>query len=186
MRWRLFLLFILSIPTAMMAQKPVSFPSEYIDFTIDNECFTINGIYTFRNNTGTTIFHDILFPFVNEVSQIDTISIVDLRNFQRVPFKKLKKEVVFNLNIAPNDSTEINIFYKQKRTHKNVYILTSAQSWGEPLEKAVYTLTIDKNLKIDSFSIEPDSAKTGDEYTTYFWSKFNFMPQTDFEITIAQ
>jgi hypothetical protein len=52
------------------------------------------------------------------------------------------------------------------------------------LEKAVYTLTTSKNLKIDSFSIEPDSSKTDSEQKTYFWEKINFTPQSDFEIIL--
>jgi len=164
------------------AQKPISFPSEYIDFTIDEQYFTINGIYTFCNNTQKPINHDILFPFATDVSQIDTISIVDLRNFHPLPFKKLKKEVLFNLSVAPGDSTEVNIFYRQKKTIRNTYILTSTQSWGEPLEKAIYTLTTSKKLMIRTFSLQPDSSSTDSENTIYYWNNFNFSPLVNFEV----
>jgi hypothetical protein len=182
--WLILVLGITAIQVC--AQRPVSFPSEYIDFTIDNQFFSVNGIYTFRNNTGKTINHDILFPFATDISNIDSISIIDLTRLQTLPFLKHNREIIFQLTVAPFDSTEINIFFRQKIAEKNTYILMSTQTWEQPLEKAVYTLTTAKNLKIKSFSIEPDSSKTDSEHKTYFWERINFNPQTDFEIFLDQ
>jgi hypothetical protein len=68
---KFWLILVLSFTSLQLfAQRPVSFPSEYIDFTIDNQYFSINGIYTFRNKTGETINHDILYPFATELSNI--------------------------------------------------------------------------------------------------------------------
>jgi hypothetical protein len=169
----------------LYAQHPVSFPSEYIDFTIDSQFFSINGIYTFRNNTGQTIHHDILYPFATDISNVDSISIIDLNRMNILPFLKRNQDIIFNIMVAPFDSTEINIFFRQKTEVKNTYILMSTKTWEKPLEKAVYTLTISNVLKIKSFSIEPDSVRTDSVNSTYFWEKINFNPQTDFEIILA-
>lgn len=168
----------------IQAEKPVSFTSEYIDFIIDNKYFSVNGIYNFRNNTGKAINHDILFPFASDVSLIDSIEITDLKNRHSLPYKKLRKEVLFNLPIAAHDSTGIKVYYRQKKERRNIYILTSTQSWGEPLKKAFYSLTTDIDPGVNFFSIEPDYSITDSIHKIYFWEKSNFLPQTDLEIVI--
>jgi hypothetical protein len=180
--WLMLILCVTGIQ--LFAQHPVSFPAEYIDFTIDRQYFSVNGIYIFRNNTGQTIHHDILYPFATDISNVDSISIIDLNRMNILPFLKRNQDIIFNLMVAPFDSTEINIFFRQKTAVKNTYILMSTKTWEKPLEKATYTLTTSKNLIINSFSIKPDFSRTDSKYKTYFWKRINFNPQTDFEITI--
>ena len=86
--------------------------------------------------------------------------------------------------LSPKDTVDVNIFYRQKISSVNKYIIVSTQSWGKPLETAVYTLTTDKKLKIKSFSYTPDSIKEVNDKRLYFWKKQQFMPTIDFEITI--
>jgi hypothetical protein len=174
------LFFILKIS----AKNPVSFPSEFIDFKIDSSYFSINGIYTFRNNTGTISNSNILFPFAIKTALVDSIKIINLSNFRTVNYTKLEQSISFNLHLLPSDSVEYNIFYRQHLEKKNTYILTTTKSWGAPLEKAVYTLTTGRNMKISSFSINPDSSKTDNFIKTYFWTKYKFTPQSDFEVII--
>jgi hypothetical protein len=166
------------------AQKPISFISEYIDFSIDKEYFTINGIYNFRNNNGEPLHYDIPFPFASEISMVDSVSVIDLKAIRSLPFKKNSQGILFNVAIAGYDSTGINIYYRQKREACNQYILRSTQSWGEPLKKAVYTLTTDRNLTIKSFSIAPDSSSKNQQGITYYWQKTNFLPSVDFIVCI--
>jgi len=166
------------------AQKHVSFSSEYIDFKIDDNYFSINGIYVFENNTGKHIHTDISFPFPVKTSLIDSIRIINMKNMQLVPYRKYEQNIIFNLSLSPFDTSEMNIYYRQPLAGKNSYILRSTKSWGTPLEKAVYTLTVIKNIKIISFSVEPDSSKTNSSDNTYYWTKFNYEPQSDFEIVM--
>jgi hypothetical protein len=86
--------------------------------------------------------------------------------------------------LLPKDTVDVNIFYRQKISTVNKYIITSTQSWGKPLETAVYTLTTDKNLKIKSFTYVPDSIRDTVNKRLYIWKKQHFMPKIDFEITI--
>lgn len=168
----------------LAAQQKIAFISEYIDFTIDDNYFTINGIYNFKNNTDQFINKKISFPFAVETSLIDSIRIVNLNNLQIIPYKKEAKEIMFFLSISPLDTVRINIFYHQKKELKNVYILKSASSWDKPLEEAIYTLTVNDNIKIKSYSIEPDSFTTGLKVVVYYWNKYEFKPDIDFEIQI--
>jgi hypothetical protein len=166
------------------AQKPVAFPSEYIDFRIDSNYFSINGIYTFRNKTNEIINTNIQFPFAVNTALIDSIRVINLKNLKTINYSEDEKSIFFNLYLSPHDSVQYNIYYRQKSDKKNTYILTTTQSWGAPLENAVYSLTADKRIKIISLSLKPDSSISDQFHTTYFWHKQNFSPQTDFEIII--
>jgi hypothetical protein len=166
------------------AQKPILFPAEYIDFKIDSNYFSINGIYTFKNNTDTSVFTEIFFPFAADMSFIDCIQVVNLTSLKPVTYRKRKKGISFHLQLGPNGNVDLNISYRQPLARKNSYILTTTKLWGRPLEKAVYNLTADKNLKIVSFSLKPDSSNVGLVHSTYYWNKQNFTPPADFEVII--
>jgi hypothetical protein len=165
-------------------KNQISFFEEHIDFTLDNKYFIINGIYYFHNNTDRIINQQILFPFADKTTTIDSIKIINLSTCTNIQFKRLENSVLFNFMLPPKDTVDVNIFYKQKISAVNRYIITSTQLWEEPLEKAVYTLTIDKNLKIKSFTYVPDSIGETGNKQLYFWKKRHFMPKIDFEITI--
>lgn len=185
---RVFLLIsiLLSSICQIFAQKSISFPSEFIDFKIDNNYFSINGIYSFRNNTDQYVNKKILFPFAVKTCLIDSIRIINLQNLKSLAFNKEIEGITFNIQIPPDTTIEINIFYRQQLSKTNSYILTTTKSWGAPLEKAVYSLVTNKNLKILSLSLEPDSSRNDSLHTTYFWHKQNFTPQTNFEVIIDE
>ncbi len=168
------------------AQNKISFTSEFIDFRIDQKYFSVNGIYTFVNKTKANSNTIIFYPFTVNSDSIDSIHVINLKNMNRVRYFKKERYISFNLKISSYDTVEYNIFYRQPLKIKNTYILTTTKYWGAPLDNAVYTLTADKNIKITSFSFEPDSSKSNLESTIWFWHKRNFQPEMDFVITIDQ
>jgi len=184
MRRLFFFGIIISFMIQVKAQIPISFTSEFIDFKIDSNYFSVNGIYAFRNMTGELTNSKISFPFAVNASFIDSIRVLNIKNFLSINYKIIEKGISFNLNMLPYDTLELNINYRQKLARENIYILTTTKTWGVPLEKAVYSLTTSKCFEILSFSIEPDSLKFDLYNKTYYWTKHNFMPQTDFVIYI--
>lgn len=168
----------------LQAIHHVSFFEEHIDFTLEAGYFVINGIYSFHNDAERDVNQQIVFPFADKTATIDSIRIVNLSTVSEIPFKRLENSVFFHFTVPPKDTVDVNIFYRQKISTINKYIITSTQSWGKPLEKAVYTLTTDKNFKIKSFTYVPDSIGKIGIKQLYFWKKQNFMPKLDFEITI--
>lgn len=168
----------------MQAQNDVSFFEEHIDFQIDSSYFTINGIYSFYNNSNGLVNQKIIFPFADKTTKIDSIRVLNLNTLKSTRFLRLDNAISFDLNIAAKDTVDINIFYRQRIAVENKYIITSTQSWGKPLEKAVYTLTTEVNQKIKSFSYEPDSSDSGHNKKIYFWRKNQFMPKLDFIVTL--
>lgn len=168
----------------IQAQNHVSFFEEHIDFTLDRDYFIINGIYSFSNETESEVSQQILFPFADKTFTIDSIRIVNLSTGRKIQFNRLENSVLFNFMLPPKDTVDVNIFYRQKISTVNKYIITSTQSWGKPLETATYTLTTEKNLKIKSFTYVPDSIRKTVNKRLYIWEKQHFMPKIDFEITI--
>ena len=105
---------------------------------------------------------------------------------RKVPFNRLEKSVQFSFSLLPNDTVDVNIFYRQKKSDVNKYIITSTQSWGKPLKTAVYTLTTDKKLMIKSLTYQPDTVKNINDKKLYSWYKTEFMPRKDFEIRLNE
>jgi hypothetical protein len=171
-------------PSYIQGQNHVSFFEEHIDFTLDTDYFIINGIYSFSNETESEVSQQIIFPFADKTAMIDSIRIINLSTERKIQFNRLENSVLFNFMLLPKDTVDVNIFYRQKISTVNKYIITSTQSWGKPLETAVYTLTTDKNLKIKSFTYVPDSIRDTVNKRLYIWKKQHFMPKIDFEITI--
>jgi hypothetical protein len=180
------LVFILCSSISGRTQNVISFFEEHIDFTLDKNYFSINGIYTFSNTSEKFINQQIIFPFADETSQIDSIRIINLNTLRMIEFKRMKNAISFSFPIQAGDTVDLNIYYRQKTAERNKYIITSTQLWGKPLEKAIYTLTSDSTLKINSFSFTPDSSKAIAGKKLYVWEKYDFMPEIDFEILIVQ
>lgn len=182
-----FILSLLILPLFKAnAQIPIAFPSEYIDFKIDSIYFSVNGIYTFKNKTDEYIRFNIIFPFSSNITIIDSITVFNLSKLKNVYFKKYDQNISFYIELFPFDSAYYNIFYRQKLAKKNTYILTTTKSWGEPFQTAVYSLTSDKNIKILSLSMKPDSVVSDTYNNTYYWNKRHFMPENDFEVIIDE
>ena len=170
----------------LKAQEGVLFFEEHIDFSIDSNYFCINGIYSFQNKNNRDINQQIIFPFADELTKIDSIRIVNLNLDKKIDFSRKDNSVRFAVFLPANDTVDINIFYRQKTSAKNKYIITSTQFWEKPLEKAVYTLTAEQNIKIKSFSYLPDSIEEFNDRKLYIWEKYNFMPKEDFEIILEE
>lgn len=166
------------------AQTKISFFEEHIDFSLENNYFTINGIFSFSNKNNMPQTQQIIFPFANETNSIDSIRVINLNTLSNLDFIKLKSSVVFKITVPANDTVDLNIFYRQKKSTTNKYIITSTQSWGKPLNKAVYSLSTEKELNIKSFTYQPDTIKTINDKKLYLWNKTDFMPKNDFEIII--
>jgi hypothetical protein len=166
------------------AQMPVSFIAEYIDFKIESNYFYVNGLYMFLNRMEKAVNSGILFPFALPSEMVDSIGVMNLTQHGRIVFRKRERDILFNVSMNPHDTVAVHIYYRQPLAAKNTYILTSTRSWGKPLEKAAYTLTTDKNLILRSFSLPPDSSVTDSVYKTYYWTKTDFDPPSDFEVTV--
>jgi len=162
-------------------RPPVSFTEEYIEFRLRETTFTVNGIYYFVNNTVNRVSKEINYPFPVPMSDIDSVHVFDIEQGRFMGFEKLGQAVVFRLNMLPDDTVKLNIFYRQKGIKDTIkYILTTTKNWGEPLKKAEYTFEAENSRKILSFSYPPDKTSYPGNEQKYFWSRKDFLPEKDF------
>lgn len=88
------------------------------------------------------------------------------------------------LHMLPHSVKTVKILYRQRHNGAEArYILLTTKLWDKPLETANYNLVVKKNIKVNQFSINPDSSVAFGETQVYYWKRENFMPTKDFEIS---
>jgi hypothetical protein len=177
---RLILALFFIIPINLLAQKSLGFIGERIDFAINCDRFSVNGIYYFSNNSDQEINQPILFPFSKNTDSITVTRVFNLTYSENLSFQKLDNAVVFKVLVLPKDTVIVNIAYSQTTVKENIYILESTQTWGKALKRADYSLTFEPSIQIDSFSLKPDSL-TGN---VFYWNKQEFYPKENFKVWI--
>jgi hypothetical protein len=163
-----------------LAQQKLQFIGERIDFAINKERFSINGIYYFLNNTEVAIRQNILFPFPKEADSLIVKRIYNLTYSEKLSFQQLNNAVAFKIVVLPKDTVKVNIAYSQNTDKENIYILESTQTWGKAMKRANYSLTIDTSVQIDSLSLKPDSLINN----IYYWDIQDFYPNNNFRVWI--
>jgi len=176
---RLFLIFLF-VPLNLLAQHKLEFIGEKIDFAINRDRFSINGIYYFLNSSEQEIKQTILFPFSKNTDSIIVKRVFNLTYSENLSFQELNNAVAFKVLVLPNDTVKVNIAYSQNTVKENIYILESTQTWGQALEKADYSLEFESSVLIDSLSLKPDTLINN----VYLWRKLDFYPNDNFKIWI--
>lgn len=177
---RLVLILLFTFPINLLAQQKLEFIGERIDFVINNDRFSVNGIFYFFNNSGMEIKQTILFPFSKNTDSITVKRVYNLTYSENLSYQELKNSVAFKILVLPKDTVKVNIAYSQKTVKENIYILESTQTWGQALKRANYSLAFDTSVKIDSLSLRPDSLSN----SVYFWNKQDFYPNENFKVWI--
>ena len=177
---RTILILVFALPFCVLAQKPLQFIGEKIDFEINKQRFSIDGVYYFLNDNDKEKRQTILFPFSEKSDSLIVKRVYNLTYSEHIEYQFLKNAIVFRFNILPRDTVKINIAYSQKAMKENVYILKSTRTWKEALKQADYSLTFDNSIQIESLSLKPDSLKN----SVYYWTEKDFYPNDDFIVRI--
>jgi hypothetical protein len=168
------------VPANLLAQQKLEFIGERIDFAINSEQFSVNGIYYFSNNSEQEIWQIILFPFSKNTDSIVVKRVYNLTYSENLSFQDLDNAVAFKVLVLPKDTIKLNIAYSQKTVKENIYILESTNTWGKAIKNADYSLTLDTSVQIDSISLRPDTLINN----VYFWNKEDFFPNENFKVWI--
>jgi hypothetical protein len=163
-----------------LAQQKLEFIGEKIDFAINSDRFSINGIYYFSNSSEQEIKQTILFPFSKNTDSVTVKRVYNLTYSENLSFQELENAVAFKILVLPKDTVKINITYSQNTVKENIYILKSTQTWGQALKRADYSLTFDTSIQIEKLSLKPDSL----ENNVYYWKRKDFYPNENFRIWI--
>lgn len=174
------LLFYLSLIVSVSGQGKLDFFGEKIDFSLDKDRFSTNGVYFFANTSDKDIVFPIFFPFAKNADSIIVKQVFNISYSQNLDYQFKQNGILFSLPVLANDTVYVNIAYSQQTKKENTYILSSTQAWKKPLTQADYTLKTDASVSIVGFSYPPDKQSE----TIYYWNKTNFYPEKEFIIKI--
>ncbi len=180
-----FIFFLFSFFAKFSFSQGLQFYKEDLTFEIKDNCFYVDGIYHFCNNSKKEINQVLFYPFPIDslYGFVDTVFAADLRSGSKnIITNVTEKGAFFNVRIEAYGVSKYHVYYRQK-TEKNKaeYILKTTQKWAKPFEKASYKLIVPENLKINSMSYIQDSMRMENGKKIYYWNKTDFMPDKNME-----
>jgi hypothetical protein len=165
----------------------VAFVEEYLEFKLQGDAFTVNGLYLFVNHSELPVMKQITYPFPVSVRNIDSVSVFNTNTGHFMDLTKVEKGILFTTDIPSGDTLRLNIFYRQRGITDSVhYILTTTKNWGSPLHRAEYTFEADGGREVRDFSYPPDKSARHGNNTRYYWKRSNFMPDRDFIVRMKK
>ncbi len=129
---------LLFIPLALAAETtpsnslPVIFFKENLTITLNEGEMQVEGNYYFRNQHNGPFSSPIFYPLLsNEVMPFPHHIEVTGKRFYKSP-EGIYWQISFN---KPQEEQKVHVLYRQKLlTSKAIYLVTSTQAWGTPLE----------------------------------------------------
>lgn len=158
------------------------FKEEFVRIDIQERTGQIQCDFWLESNLG---FIPFMFPFPTG-NQEPPEKIEILENKSPRPFLVLSPEKLFWVGFLQNGRNLVKFNYEQKYSCSDTcsftYIVSSARSWGEPLEKAKFLITLPEGAEL--ISISYPYTKTDDGYLielSPFWPEDEvtviFMPK---------
>jgi hypothetical protein len=168
------------------ASTRISFMQEDLIFKLSRHTFTVDGSYWFSNESNETITQALFYPYPQEdyLGKAEFLKLKLINPPQGQNVKKLSesdKGFWFEVTLQAKTIMECRIGYKQKlKANTAKYIIMTTQSWGKPLEQAVFQLKVPRCLKITKLPLDNPSVKSTWFHSIYSWERKNFWPETDF------
>ena len=175
------LILIITAFTQLSAQNPI-FYKERVELHINKDNCRLTGTYYFKNNGTLPVDKMIYYPISQKhnLSKPDSISVVDLNHNNIIPHAYYQDGISFSLFIPAIEQVVYQVIYCQKTPDQKMeYILSTTKSWNRPLENAEFIIKLNSGLSLESLSMEYEYKKLSDNYTSYFISRYNFMPDSN-------
>lgn len=164
-------------------QGGLSFVEEDLTFELQEGKFSVQGIYYFNAAKAGTYLIRYPFPDPGIYGRVTDVHVSLLNTHTTIEFSWVKDSTSILISCEIKGKTPVLIAYTQKiPSNRAHYILTSTQSWKQPLKKAEFTLITHSGLFIRDFSISPDTSYIRGNQTLYHWHRENFMPDRDLDI----
>ncbi|MBN1290370.1 MAG: hypothetical protein JXB48_00900 [Candidatus Latescibacteria bacterium] len=164
----------------------IFFESEKIYINIQNDRVSVTGHYFFHNHDSGKRIIPLSYPFpVNEEMEFpDSISVYLSDDSSSISFEKNEKHGVVFFAVPVTGLTEFVVSYSQKLHGSTArYILTTTQTWKEPLKYAVFSISTPQNFKNLKFNYKPDLTKSEHDCILHIIERTDFMPDKDLYIT---
>ncbi len=169
--------------------RPIDFFAEEVTLSVSESTASISGVYYFRNSSDRGGTFPILFPFYVDSLTLypDHIraDVFDGADTTELEVRRLpeRNAITLGIPIKPRGVTAWHLQYSQKILGTlAVYIITSTQTWGKPLEEATYRFIAPANFDSVTVWPEADSTREYDHHIEYISHKKDFMPDRDMAI----
>jgi hypothetical protein len=97
---------------------------------------------------------DETHPFPEEISISYTVN----GEMEKPEYEKKDNRILFDVTFAPEEKTILYVNYSQTNTEPKVtYVITSANDWNQPVEKAVFKVQHPAEWKNVELSYEPQT-----------------------------
>jgi hypothetical protein len=179
-------LLLLCISLTAQGSARLSFMQEDLNFKLSLHTFTVDGRYWFSNESDENIKQALFYPYPTDdyLGKAEFLKLKLIHPLKGQNVKKLSgsdKGFWFEVTLPAKTIMECRIAYKQKlKANKAKYIILTTNSWGRPLEQAIYTLQVPHSLKITSLSLAEPDIRHKLFHDVYRWELKNFHPDTDF------
>lgn len=186
---KLLLSFVLLMTLFTGNAQKMDFFKEDLSFSLSDSLFEVDGLYYFRNLTPAALNQLLFYPFPDTEKYGDIVYIKINMEGDTVSqlATQTKAGSLFKVSIPPSNEAVYRIRYGQRfKTNEATYIILTTRQWQKPFETADYSLEVSEDLRIDHFSIEPDTLLIIDDSILYRWHRDNFMPEVDFEFRFSR
>jgi hypothetical protein len=142
----------------------------------------VQGEYFFASKSGEPLSTPVAYPFpVDSLHAFPHVIRVEQKG-KLLPFEPQVRSatIVFPLKLDKNETSCVTISYRQKLSRpKARYIITTTQTWGEPLAWGYYRIAMPSGAALSYLSYPSDSVFSRADSTIYEFRKKNFMPERD-------
>ena len=166
--------------------KPgVYFKEETIEFTVaEDGNVNVKALYTFESGREIEEPVPIVYPFPQkdylQPPQHVTISERVFNTFNEIEYQDNGTDWKFSIDLSHELPADIFVEYNQVTTeNKFRYILTSANTWKEPLEEAEFLIKIPLKYELEKCSYRTKQLKSNDEFNLYLIEQRDFSPHKE-------
>ncbi len=159
------------------------FQRERVDATI-RACDTleIRGIYWFVNEDTAPVSTPIYYPFpIDSFSAYPhSIELARLADKRPMNFSRLPEGIEWDMTLVAGTVDSFQVVYRQVvRRGRGNYIVTTAQAWGRPLQKADFSVTVAPPSVMTFWAFRNDSLTAVGDTLIYHAHYEPFSPVVD-------
>ena len=166
----------------------LDFYEEEVVLDLDEGISYVSCTFFVENRSTEPFSGRFYFPFVVDETHPfpEDISISYAVNgeVERPEYKRKDDRILFDVSFAPEEKTILYVNYSQMNTEPKVtYVITSANDWNQPVEKAVFKVQHPAEWKNVELSYEPQtSVEMGGEVIHTILIE-NLAPDREIEVT---
>ncbi len=162
----------------------VKFLKEDIAIQVFSKHILLTGIFEYKNPFPFSIMQGFSIPLPIDKNYPEPVQIAVDRLYpdvvKPIPVYFLLGKHRFSITFRPGETLKIHVQYYQYTPQKTAcYILTTTQSWKDPLIQGRYSLKLNDSVKLllSNYPLEMQQPNI------YAFEKTNFMPQEDWKFS---